>query len=74
MQFFDWENQIPILTPNNISILNLELCKILWIEIFIILRMRMFQYKITNIDNLLGIVVEVQQHRKIADRLGFFYT
>lgn len=73
MQLFYWENQIPISAPNNIAVLNLKLGKSLWIEIFIVLRMRMFQYIITNIDNLLGIVVEIQQHRQIADRLGINY-
>ena len=71
MQIFNRKNQVPILSPYNITVLDGEAAKFAWIEILVVLRMRMATDKIANINNLLGIIAERKTNCQIACILCF---
>ena len=54
------EYQIPILSPNNIAELYLELFEFIFIQVRVILRMRMLPDKSTHIYYLNGTIIKVQ--------------
>ena len=54
------EYQIPILSPNNIAELYLELLEFIFIQVRVILRMRMLPDKSTHIYCLNGTIIKVQ--------------
>ena len=49
MNLFYWKHQVPILSPNDITVFNVELTKLLRIKILIILRMRVTTNEIAYI-------------------------
>ena len=71
MQIFNRENQVPILSPYNITVLDSESAKFARIEVLVVLRMRMATDEIANINNLLGIIAERQTNCQIACILCF---
>ena len=66
MQLLDGEYQIPIFTPNDVTILQLKGIEQLLVKIFIVLRMWVTTDVVTDIHNARGIVVEEQVHRQVA--------
>ena len=60
MKLLNGENQVPILTPDNVAILKSEAIELSRVEILIVLWMRMATDKITNINSLNRIIAECQ--------------
>jgi len=66
MEFFYREHQIPVLTPYAIAILNSETTELAFIEILVILRMRVTAYEVTYIHPAGCLVAKKQIHRQIS--------
>ncbi len=73
MELLDWKNQIPILTPNYITIINHKIPELVVIQILVVLRMWMFMNKLSHIDFLTCIVIENQLNRKVFEGTGLCY-
>ena len=61
-----WKNQIPILAPDNVSVLDSETAKFAWVKVFVVLRMRVSADELAYVHRLYSIVVERQADGKVA--------
>ena len=66
MKLLQREYQIPILAPNNVSVFYCKTIELLWVKVFVVLRMRMPTYEIADIYRLFGIVAECKTYAEIA--------
>ena len=66
MEFFYWEHEIPILSPYNVAILNIKTIELTFVEILIVLRMRVTTDEVTNIYRLHGIVAKPKAYRQVT--------
>jgi hypothetical protein len=71
VQLLDGKYQVPILTPNDITVFDSEAAEFAGIEVLIILRMRVATDKIAYIHSLRGIVAECQVDSQVACVLCF---
>ena len=60
MKLLNGENQVPVFTPDNVTILNRKTVELARIEILVVLRMRVTANEITNINSLNRIIAECQ--------------
>ena len=70
MQLLNRENQIPILSPDYIAVIEGEFFEFGFIEILVVLGMRMQTYELPDIDCLAGIVVEDKFNAEISGAPG----
>ena len=66
MELFYWEHQVPILTPDNVSIFDGETLEFPRVEILVVLRMRMEPDELPYIHGSLSIVAECQIDSQIT--------
>lgn len=69
VQIFDRENKVPVLSPHDVAVLDSEAAELAWVKIFVVLRMGMTTYEITDIYCLLGVIVECQANAQVAHLL-----
>lgn len=67
MELLDGEYQVPVLSPDDVTVFYLELSELALVKILIVLRMWILADKIANIDHLQSVVAKRQAHRKIAN-------
>lgn len=70
MQLFNRENQVPVFSPDDVSIFDGESAEFASIKVFVVLRMRMTTYKLADINSLHSIVTERQADGQVADVLS----
>ena len=70
MELFNRENQVPVLSPYDVAVINSKTAELAWVKIFVVLGMRVTTDEVANIDCLGSIVVESQADTKIASILG----
>lgn len=73
MKLLHREYQIPILAPNNVSVFYCKTIELLWVKVFVVLRMRMPTYEIADIYCLFGIVAECKADTKVSYVFCFNY-
>ena len=66
VQFFHGENQIPILAPDNIAVFNGKSVELTFIQIFVILRVRMSANIVADINCTHSIVAKPKVNRQVA--------
>lgn len=66
MKLLDGEHQIPILSPNDISVFNGKTTELSTVKILVILRMRMTTNELAHIHNLRSIIAECKADRQVA--------
>ena len=71
MQLFHGEYQVPVLTPDDVAVFNGEAAEFAWLEVLVVLRMRVATYEFADVHGLNGIVAERQTDGQVADILCF---
>lgn len=69
MQLFHRENQVPVLTPDDVAVLYGEAAEFAWLEVLVVLRVRMVTYEFADVHGLNGIVAERQADGQVANIL-----
>jgi hypothetical protein len=68
---FDGKNQIPVLAPHNVAVVNGEAAKLAWVEVLVVLRMGVAANEVADVHRLLGVVAERQADGQVASVLVF---
>ena len=66
MELLDGEHQIPILSPNDISVFNGKTTELSTVKILVVLRMWMTTDEFAHIHDLRSIIAECKANRRIA--------
>ena len=70
MQLLYGENQVPVLSPYDVAVLDSEVAELAGIEVFVVLRVWMAADELANVHRLHGVVAERQADAEVARVLG----
>ena len=66
MQLLDGEDEVPVLAPDHVAVLNSESAEEAGIQVFVVLRMGMATDEVADVHGLHRVVAESQRHHQIA--------
>ena len=67
IELLDGKYQVPVLSPDDVTVFYLELSELALVKILIVLWVWILADKIANIDHLQSVVAKRQAHRMVAD-------
>lgn len=66
MKLLDGEDEIPVLAPDHVAVLDGEAAEEAGIQVFVVLRMRMAADEVADVHGLHRVVAESQRHHQVA--------
>ena len=70
MQLLDGENQVPVLAPDDVAVLDGEATEFAGVEVLVVLRVGMAADELADVHRLHGVVAERQADAEVARVLG----
>jgi len=70
VQLLDGENQVPVLAPDDVAVLDGEAAELAGVEVLVVLRVGMAADELADVHRLHGVVAERQADAEVARVLG----